>query len=701
LKTSPAHSPETCHTRTITRAIQAAHSPKKVNNIFIALLTAGLFLGFFSAANAQEPDWKKYSNTREKLTAIQKYGSELTRKQQFVQATPLFYTALAIARQASLDSFASANLYSLGIVYRYRSLFDSASYVLQEGRKLADQNNYLKLQALIRLELYSVYNRRGKADSAALMIAYLSGIATRLDSNGNERARLELVLGHEAKHKAKFDEALRHYYRALDIFTLLRDSMNEGTMYISLANVLVIMGQTDKALAYHREASEILTRLGRRYELGNELLNITDLYYTSGKLDSAEIAVRKALVIAQELNEKSYLVFGYMHLGNIYKRRKQFPEAENYMQLSISTAETMGMQSALASSYQALGEMYMEEKQPARAKPYLEKHLLLSKNNKDIEEIIQAYWNMAQNEYALKNYAKAFEYQKLYSTFMDSSYSESASRHMAEMDAKYQNEKKEEQILVLKKDQELSQVNFQKQKNFQIGLFLFFFFLLLIGFLIYSRNRVVQRIRQEVDMEKMRNTIARDLHDDIGSTLTSINILSKVALEQSSGEGGVVSASLHKIKDRSAAIMESMSDIVWAINPHNDTMEKLIFRMKEFAAEILEPLNINYSFKEEGNFSSVKLNVKKRKDFYLLFKEAVHNAARHSRCRNLFIHLQQDQQFLRLKVTDDGTGFDAGIVRNGNGLANMHARASSMSATFNIDTAPEKGASILLVAPIT
>src|SRR6266566_4597231 len=128
-------------------------------------------------------------------------------------------------------------------------------------------------------------------------------------------------------------------------------------------------------------------------------------------------------------------------------------------------------------------------------------------------------------------------------------------------------------------------------------------------------------------------------------------------------------------------------------------MEKLISRMKEFAAEILEPLGINYSFRQEGNFSTVRLNVKKRKDFYLLFKEAVHNAARHSRCRNLFIYLQQDQQFLRLKVTDDGTGFNAGEVRNGNGLANMHARASSMSATFDIDTGPEKGSSILLVTP--
>ena len=665
-----------------------------------AWLTALLFLGSISGAMAQQPDWNRYADTREKLGAILKYGQDAVRKQQSAQAIPIFFEALKISRQASLDSFAGASLYSLGIAYRYRAVYDSACYFLKDGAQLADRNQYIRLRALIRLELYAIYNRRGKADSAAAMIVYLSGIVSQLDSNGNERARLELVLGHEAKHKAKYDEALQHYYRGLKNFTLIKDSMNMATMYISLANVIDILGQTDKALSYHRQAADLLTRLGRRYELGNELLNITDLYYTAGKLDSAETAVRKALTIAEELNEKSYQVYGYMHLGNIYKRRKQFPEAENYLQLSISIGETLGMQSALMDSYQALGEMYMGEKQPARAKPWFEKQLAQARQEKNTEESIEAYWDLAENEYALHNYAKAYAYQKLFSVYKDSAYSETASRHMAEMESKYQNEKKEEQILVLKKDKELGELNFQKQKNFQIGLFLFFFFVLLTGFLIFSRNRVVQRIRQEVDMERMRNTIARDLHDDIGSTLTSINILSKVALEQAP-EDGVVGPSLIKIKDRSAAIMESMSDIVWAINPLNDTMEKLIFRMKEFAAEILEPLNINYSFKEEGNFSAVKLDVKKRKDFYLLFKEAVHNAARHSRCRNLYIHLQQDQQFLHLKVTDDGMGFDAEEIHNGNGLANMHARASSMSATFNIDTAPQKGSSILVVTPIT
>ncbi len=107
---------------------------------------------------------------------------------------------------------------------------------------------------------------------------------------------------------------------------------------------------------------------------------------------------------------------------------------------------------------------------------------------------------------------------------------------------------------------------------------------MVIGFLMINRYRVLNKAKRVIEMERMRNTIARDLHDDIGSMLTSINILSTVMIGQSA-DGLPVATNLKKIKDRSATIMENMGDIVWAINPANDNMEKMISRMKTFAAE--------------------------------------------------------------------------------------------------------------------
>ena len=660
-----------------------------------------IFCCVFFKINAQQVDWSKYADRKERIIAIQKYGTELVKKQQFDQAIAVFKTGLSNSQQAALDSFSCSNLLYLASSYRYKSKFDSALYYLKNAKQIAYPKNYVILQALIQIETYGIFNRLGKADSAATVITLLKDMLPKLDSNGKERARIEMYLGHDDKHKAKYSDALAHYYKALRTFTYLNDSLNEGNIYISLANVLVYLGEQGKALSYHQQAAALFTKMGRKYELANELINITDMYYTSNRLDSAETSVKQSLAIGQELNEKVLQTYAYLHLGNIYNLRKKFPEAEKYFLQSISIGETMGMGTSLLESYQGLGEMYMAQQQPTKATPYLEKHLALAKQDEDKEEIIEASLNLSQNEFALHHFDKAYAYQKLYSTYKDSAYTASTAKSMAEMESRYQAEKKEKEIILLKKDQQLSQLNLQKQKNFRIGAIIFLSMLLLIGLLAINRYRVVQRTKRLIEMEKIRNNIARDLHDDIGSTLTSINILSKVALQQQPAGGTMMDTNMQKIKDRSAAIMESMSDIVWAINPQNDTAEQMVFRMKEFTGEILEPLNINYTFKEEGDFSNLKLDIKKRKDFYLFFKEAVNNAAKYSRCSNLQIQLLHNQHSLQLTVTDDGTGFNEAEVKKGNGLNNMHERAVAMEANISIDTAPGKGTSILLNVPIT
>jgi two-component system, NarL family, sensor histidine kinase UhpB len=649
--------------------------------------------------SAQQPDWSQYADSKERLNAIRNYGRDLIKKQQYDQAVTVFKTGLDISRKESLDSFTCASLTLLGTAYRYKGRYDSAFYFYDLAEKIAVAKKYIVLQAFIQIESYAIFNRTGKADSAAVAISRMQDLLPELDSSSSESAKIEMYLGHDDKHKTKYTEALEHYYRALRIFSYIKDSVNEGTMYVSLANVLVLLGQTEKALVYHQQAVELFTMMGRRFELVNELLNITDLYISTLQLDSAENSVRKALSIIDTINNKSYLGNAYVDLGYIYKHRKKFKESKDYFQQAIYYGEADKNNTMLMDSYQGIGEMYMADHKPELAMPFLEKHLSLAKQESDKEEIMEASLNLAENENTLHHYAKAYEYQKLYNTYKDSSYTETTAKSMAEMESKYQAEKKEKEISLLRKDQQLDRLNLQKQKNFRLGAVIFLLLLLLIAFLVINRYRVLQRSKRLIEMERMRNTIARNLHDDIGSTLSSINILSKVALQQQ--PAGAMGINMQKIKDRSAAVMESMSDIVWAINPQHDTFEQMLLRMKEFTAEMLEPLNINYTFKESGNFSAIRLDVEKRKDFYLLFKEAVNNAAKYSQCKNITILLKQDQQLIHLTIADDGTGFDLQHVKMGNGISNMRMRAAAMKASIQIDTAKNEGTRIAVDIPIT
>uniref|UniRef100_UPI0035BC29E8 sensor histidine kinase n=1 Tax=Mucilaginibacter sp. TaxID=1882438 RepID=UPI0035BC29E8 len=346
-----------------------------------------------------------------------------------------------------------------------------------------------------------------------------------------------------------------------------------------------------------------------------------------------------------------------------------------------------------------LGELYMAIQQPAKADPYLRQHLALAKQNDDLQELTEATWNLSENEAALKHFAKAFEYKTQYSAFRDSSFRASSARSNAEMESKYQAEKKEKEIALLKRDQAVNAAQLITEKTTRWGIVVVSSLLLVIGLLFAVRFRGEQKAKRLVEIEKLRNNIARDLHDDIGSALSSININSSVALHRAD-EQALVKSQLEKIKFNSAKIMESMGDIVWAINPGNDDMEKLIIRMKEFLAEMLEPLNITYHFREQGSAASLPLAIGKKKDIYLIYKEAVNNAAKYSHCSEVKVNIALTSKLLELSVTDNGQGFDPTSTKMGNGLLNMKERALAMGGTVDIESMGNTGTTVVLRVPV-
>jgi len=313
---------------------------------------------------------------------------------------------------------------------------------------------------------------------------------------------------------------------------------------------------------------------------------------------------------------------------------------------------------------------------------------------------ISGYQNIAEFYASSQQFEKALEYTKKYHQYTDSLKNNELQTQIKRIEEQYNLDKKEKEIAILKKDQLLKKAELAQQKVFQSSALVFLALTIIIAVVIINRNKVVNKSKRLLEMEKMRNGIARDLHDDIGSTLTSINILSKVMLQQEVHDQSTRN-NLQKIKEHSSTIMESMSDIVWAINPQNDTVEKVIYKMKEFASEVLDPLNIKYTFLEEGDFSNVKLTLNKRKDLYLIFKETINNAAKYSECDTIQIVLNHDGERILLSVKDDGQGFDEQSVKKGNGLRNIYERSKNMLASVQFNSTIGTGTDILLTVPVT
>jgi signal transduction histidine kinase len=211
------------------------------------------------------------------------------------------------------------------------------------------------------------------------------------------------------------------------------------------------------------------------------------------------------------------------------------------------------------------------------------------------------------------------------------------------------------------------------------------------------------RANRDLSLERMRARIAADLHDDIGSSLARISILSEVArLKAGSGEAAAL---LGEIAETSRSLVGSMSDAVWSIDPAEDDLGHVVARMRAFATDVLDGKGVAWTFDAPGE-NRTRLAPETRRELFLVFKEAVTNVARHSGARVARLRLEVLEDALTLEVGDDGKGFAPGPapdlesgLRRGRGLVNMQARAARMGGSLSVISAPGIGVRLDLVLP--
>ncbi|MFZ1705122.1 MAG: ATP-binding protein [Saprospiraceae bacterium] len=214
---------------------------------------------------------------------------------------------------------------------------------------------------------------------------------------------------------------------------------------------------------------------------------------------------------------------------------------------------------------------------------------------------------------------------------------------------------------------------------------------LLISSIIYSIFKYRDVQRQKV--EKLRLAIARDLHDDMGSNLSHIKMLSEREAMRSTEQSGYST-----IAQKTGEVMNSMSEIVWTINPKYESLQNLYGKIQEFAIDTLEPQNINVIFDVDDIPTSIKLSPENRRHYFLILKEAINNAAKYSKAKNVVLSLHVFPNQFTTSLKDDGIGFDPLLISKGNGLKNMKTRATLMKAPFHIKT-DKDGTEVRLIVP--
>ena len=207
------------------------------------------------------------------------------------------------------------------------------------------------------------------------------------------------------------------------------------------------------------------------------------------------------------------------------------------------------------------------------------------------------------------------------------------------------------------------------------------------------------RLNKLLEVERTRTRIASDLHDDIGTNLSKISLLSEIVNLQLAEQNIDSRKLLNSIAEISRESVGSMSDIVWAINPKRDSVLELVRRMRLHVEELFLDKDVRVIFNAPDGGEQIKLSMNIRRELFLIFKEAVSNAARHSGCTNIEIDFHLENNSIFLNITDDGKGFDTENKTDGNGLENMRSRAAKNGGKFKIETKPEGGTTIKIRFP--
>lgn len=208
------------------------------------------------------------------------------------------------------------------------------------------------------------------------------------------------------------------------------------------------------------------------------------------------------------------------------------------------------------------------------------------------------------------------------------------------------------------------------------------------------------QFRHLLAMERLRLKIASDLHDDIGTRLTEISLLSDMVYHGAPSDPDSVKDSVRNIGGIARALIESMGDIVWLINPKRDSLYELFLKLRDTYEEILSYKQILLFINDLRFMESIALPMEHRKNIYLIFKEAINNAVKHSGCTEISINTEVNGKALVITLYDNGKGFDTAERRTGNGVDNMHRRAEAVGGTLRIRSTPKDGTMIKFTGTI-
>ncbi|MGB3006093.1 MAG: histidine kinase [Chitinophagaceae bacterium] len=584
---------------------------------------------------------------------------------------------------------AIANAFS--IVSRY----DSANYYYLKAVTTAEQLGNNKMMEVYFKGLSGIQAQLGNNSKA---IEFAKKAMNYIESD--DRA-LTIALANLGAHYLRVDDFANAALMAdSSLIVGLRSNVGNsiGRNYTTLGNIKMKEKKYGAALQYYK------TGLYKAISNHNSKSSISHLYHKTGdayqsvdSIQQAEQSYLKALETAE--GDKEIVHNIYNSLSRLFEKSGAYSKAYRYLKLynqyhdSVYTNEKVKIISELNTRYET------EKK---------DQQLLLLSKDKELNDALM-YKQMQQIEQGIAE-TKEKELEIL-NYKLEAAGKEQVFK-IKELDLENSRIKQQEQQTALlninnrleieQQQKKLNLTVINRQRNRFIFLLSGFFISGVVFLLLFNRYKLRKKLQAQADMDQQRQRISRDLHDEIGATLSGIAMYSHLVKNNLvNNEVDAAKYSVSIMQTSATEMVNKLNDMVWLINPKKESLEDIIIKLKEYAQNMCLVKNIIPDLQVRGAAASYKPVIETRKNIYLFCKEAINNAAKYSDASSLSVKFLLDDNILEISIRDDGKGFDLDSVKKGNGLENMQKRATDMGASLSIQTKPTKGCHINLKLKIT
>jgi len=586
---------------------------------------------------------------------------------------------------------------------------DSAKNYVNDAMKIGKEIENESVIAKSYNILGIVFDITDKWDSA--LYCYDKAIEFSIKSNSkNTHASTLNNIGLIYWNKGDNDEAIKFYNKSLNLFEELDDQKGIGNALNNIGLIYWEQERLEEALIYQREGLQNYLSINHEYGIGASYTNIGRLYDEIGLKDSAYFYSYLSIQNKIKSNDNYGLAISFNNIATIYEEDNQIDSALNYYSKSIETYKKLGNYGRCASSIYNLAYLYEEKLgNQTKAEKYLLEALDYAEESGAKTILFKIYGNLGRLYYDLGKYNLASDFLLKRIQIHDSIYNIDRDEKIAEIQTKYETEKKDKNIAVLEAKKVQAELKISNRNNWIIRLGAGFIAMILFGLLLIQRNK--RKAESEKDLaiiheqeqgikaiieaqEEERKRIAKDLHDGIVQQLGGVIISWRKLINENKTEKHYEKDLLKSLEDSS----DELREISHRMMPKALSELGVVAALEDLLEKSLGHSEIKYEFECFGINERFKENIEIT--IYRIAQELINNILKHSEADHINFQLVKTGGIIALIVEDNGKGFSINKKKKGIGLMNISSRLDAVNGTINFETGDKNGTLITINIPI-